>query len=120
MAPKAGARQPGPNQPADQRMRAARWDPSPPGDQIPDNRRRKAAKITRGVTMAGSMRPVPSVCATVQAEEQEGDEIEEGGPKHRQPRRQHPGGDDGGNGVGGVMQAVEKIEQQRHGDQAEQ
>lgn len=56
----------------------------------------------------------------MQAEEQEGDEIEEGRPRDRILRPQHPGGDDGGDGIGGVMQTVQEIEEQRDGDKADE
>ena len=56
----------------------------------------------------------------MQAEEQEGDEIEEGRPEHRILRPQHARRDDGGDGIGGIVQAVEEIEEQRDGDQADQ
>ena len=60
--------------------------------------------------MPASTMPVPTVSRDMQAEEQEGDEIEEGRPEHRILRPQHPGRDDGGDGVGGVVQAIEEIE----------
>ena len=56
----------------------------------------------------------------MQAEEQEGDEIEERRPGDRVLRPQHAGRDDGGDRVGRVVQAVEEIEGQRDGDQPDQ
>ena len=53
----------------------------------------------------------------MQPEKQEGDEIEEGRPGNRIFGREHAGGDDGGDGVGGVVQPVEKIKQQRDANQ---
>ena len=35
-------------------------------------------------------------------------------------RPQHPGRDDGGDRIGGVVQSVEEVEQQRDGDQSDQ
>lgn len=55
----------------------------------------------------------------MQAEEQEGDEIEEGRPCHRILRAQYTGGDDGGDGICGVVETVQKIEEQRDGDKAD-
>jgi len=56
----------------------------------------------------------------VQPEHQERDEIEERGPKHRELRPQHSGRDDGRDRIGGVVQAVQEVEQQSDGDQADQ
>jgi len=56
----------------------------------------------------------------VKPEHREGDEIEERSPEHRVMRPQHAGRYDGGDRVGGVVQPVEKIKQQRDGDQARQ
>ncbi|WP_240387213.1 hypothetical protein [Brevundimonas naejangsanensis] len=56
----------------------------------------------------------------MQAEEQEGDEVEEGRPPHRIDRRQDAGGDDGGDRVGRVVQAVQEVEQQGDADQEDQ
>ena len=66
------------------------------------------------------MMPVPMVWATLQAEHQEGDEIEERRPEHRILRPQHAGRDDGRDRIGGVVQSVEEVEQQRDGDQSDQ
>lgn len=56
--------------------------------------------------------PVPTVWAT--CEPQEGDEIEEGRPGDKDDLRpQHPGRDDGRDRIGGVVQAVQEIEQDR-------
>ena len=56
----------------------------------------------------------------MQAEHQKGDEIEESRPAHGITGRQHPGGDDGGDGIGRIVQTIEKIEEQRDGDEAGQ
>ena len=78
-----------------------------------------APKITRVDDMrvddAGAER-----LGDVQAEEQEGDEVEERRPGHRVARPEHARRHDGGDRVGGVVQAVEEIERQRDGDQADQ
>ena len=80
----------------------------------------RAPKITWASMTLGSTMPVPMVCGDVQAEHQEGDEVEERRPDHGVLRPQHAGRDDGGDRVGGVVQAVEEVEQQRDGDQADQ
>ena len=56
----------------------------------------------------------------VQAEHSEGDEIEEGRPEHGILRAQHAGRDDGRDRIGGVVQAIEEVEQQRDRDQNDQ
>ena len=50
------------------------------------------------------------------AEDEEGDEIEEGGPDDGLTRRQDPGRDDRGDGVGRVVHAVGEVEGQRDQD----
>ena len=56
----------------------------------------------------------------VQAEHGERDEIEEGRPDHGDLRAQHARRDDRGDRVRGVVQAVQEIEHQRDGDEADQ
>ena len=53
-------------------------------------------------------------------EHREGDEIEERRPEHRILRPQHAGRDDGRDRIGGVVQSVQEVEQQRDGDQSDQ
>ena len=50
------------------------------------------------------------------AEDKCGDEIPKGGPKDGVSGSQHASGDDGGDGVGGVMPAVGEIEGKSDGD----
>ena len=76
-----------------------------------------APKISRSVTTCDRDDAGADGVGDVQAEEQEGDEVEERRPGDGVARRQHPGGDDGGDGVGGVVQAVQEVERQRDGDQ---
>ena len=70
--------------------------------------------------MSGSTMPLPTVFGDMQPEEQERDEIEEGGPEHSKRGSQHPGRDDGRDRVCGVVQAVEEIEDERGRDQQDQ
>src|SRR5687767_15240448 len=56
----------------------------------------------------------------MQAKEQEGDEVEESRPSYRMLRFQDPCRHDGGDGIGGVVQAVEEVEEQSHTDQDDQ
>ena len=77
-----------------------------------------APKITRGSTTSADDDAGADGLRHVQAEEQEGDEVEERRPDHRVLRAQHARRDDGGDRIGGVVQAVEEIERERDGDQA--
>lgn len=53
----------------------------------------------------------------VQAEEEEGDEVEEGRLEDRVPRRKNARGDDCGDGIGGIVEAVDEIEHEGEDDQ---
>ena len=75
-----------------------------------------APKITCGVDDAGLDDAGADGVGDMQPEHQEGDEIEERRPQHRVLRAQHPGRYDGRDRVGGVVQPVEEVEQQRDCD----
>ncbi len=75
-----------------------------------------AAEDHLRVDDAGLDDPGADGVGDVKPEHQEGDEIEERRPQHRILRPQHPGRDDGRNRVGGVVQSVEEVEQQRDCD----
>ena len=79
-----------------------------------------AAKITLRIDDAGLDDAGADGLRDVEPEHQEGDEVEERRPKHRVLRPQHPGRHDGRDRIGGVVQSVEEIEQQRDGDEADQ
>jgi|SRR6185295_6923774 len=101
-------------------MRAARWYSCPPGDQVPDDSGRQGGKDDPR-RHDGWIDNAGTQCLRhVQTEEQEGEEVEERGPDDGGTWRQNPGGDDGGDRVGRIMQAVEEIEEKGDGDQAEQ
>jgi hypothetical protein len=46
-----------------------------------------------------------------QVEDEDRDEVEEGGEHHRLPGLEHAGGHDGGDRVRGVVEAVHEVEQ---------
>ncbi len=73
------------DQAADQRVRRARrGDAGPPGDQVPGDRaHQRAEDHLRSATRRGSTMPRADRVGHVQAEEQEGDEVEERRPHHR-------------------------------------
>src|SRR4029450_2051449 len=56
----------------------------------------------------------------VEPKHHEGDEVEERRPEHRVVRPEHPRRDDGRDRVGGIVQSVEEVEQQRECDQPDQ
>src|SRR6266540_2008123 len=56
----------------------------------------------------------------MRAEHQKGDEVEEGGPRHRMLRPQHARRHDGGDRIGSVVQAIEEVEGDRDQDQRDQ
>ncbi len=80
----------------------------------------RAAKITGVSITLGFDDAGPDGAGDVEPEHHEGDEVEEGGPEHRVMRPQHPRGYDGRDRIGGVVQSVEEVEQQRDRDQSDQ
>ena len=107
-------------QAADQRMAGGRRDAQPPGDQVPGDRPHQRAEDDLRVDDAGVDDALAHRFGHMQAEEEEGDEVEEGGPGDRILRFQHAGRHDGRDRVGGVVQAVQEIEQQGDTDQRDQ
>jgi hypothetical protein len=101
-------------------VRAARRDAEGPGDEVPGDRAGKCTEYDARVDDIGRHDADPDRLRHVRAEHQEGDEIEEGGPYDRLLRPQHPRGDDGGDRVRRVVQAVEEVERQRDHDQRDQ
>ncbi len=85
-----------------------------------------APNTTAGVTRSLSISPLPIVSATLcrswePGKRQEiGREVEEGGEGDRLDRAEQLGRDHRRDRIGGVMQAVQKVERQRQGDQADQ
>ena len=112
--------QAGAHEAADQGVRAARWDAERPGDEIPGDRACERAEDHPRIDDARGDDPGTERLSHLQAEEQKGDEVEEGRPGHRVMRPQHARGDDRRDRVGGIVHAVEKIEQEVDGDQADQ
>ena len=72
--------------------------------------------MTIGSTTVMSIRPAADRLGHGRAEDQEGDEIEEGGPDDGPLGAEDPGRDDRGHGVGRVVHAVGEIESQGDGD----
>ena len=53
----------------------------------------------------------------LELEDEDRDDVEEGGEQHRLLRLEHAGGDDGGDRVGRVVETVHEVEQHRQHDQ---
>ena len=66
--------------------------------------------MTSWVTTCEVDHPLADGLGHVGAQDEGGDEVEEGRPEHRLLRREHAGGDDGGDGVRGVVEAVQEVE----------
>jgi hypothetical protein len=105
------------HQAADQRVARRGWDAGQPGDDVPGDRAGERAEHQP----VGDLGDVDDAGADglghVQAEEDEGHEVEERGPGDGVAGAQHARGDDGGDRVGRVVQAVQEVERQRDGDQ---
>ena len=76
----------------------------------------RPARITEVVTIADVDHARPDGLGDGGAEHERGHEVEEGRPHHGLAGLQHARRDDGGNRVGGVVKAVDVIEDQRNGD----
>ena len=107
---------PAPTKSPDQGVRTAGRYPQSPGDQVPDDGAHQGGEDHLRIDDAGLDDPGADGIGDVKPEHQEGDEIEERRPQHRVLRPQHPGRYDGRNRVGGVVQPVEEVEQQRDCD----
>ena len=79
-----------------------------------------AAKITCASTTIGLDDAGADGVGDIDAEHPERHEIEERRPEHRILRTQHPGRHDRRDRIGGVVQPVEEVEQQRDRDQSDQ
>ena len=76
----------------------------------------KAARITSASTLSGCTMPLPIVRATLTPNPNARDEVEERRPDDGLRGAEHSGGDDGRDRVGGVVEAVNEVEEQRDGD----
>ena len=107
-------------QPADQGVAGRGWDAQPPGDEVPRYRPHQRAEDQLRVDDAGVDDPLAHRGRDMQPEEEESDEVEEGGPGDRIVRLENASRHDRRDRVGGVVQAVQEIEQQGDADQRDQ
>ena len=98
-------------------MGATRRDAVEPGDNVPDDSASECRKDNERVDDIGIDNAGAERLRDMQAEEKEGDEIEERRPEDSVLRPQDPCRNDGRDGVRRVVQTVEEIEEQRNGDQ---
>ena len=102
---------------ADQRMRRARRDAVPPGDAVPDDRADQRAEDDVMVDAARLDDALADGRGDAQVEDEDRDDVEEGGEDDRLLRLQHAGGDHGRDRVRGVVEAVHEVERDRQHDQ---
>ena len=102
---------------ADQRVRRARRDAVPPGDEVPGDRADQRAEDDVVVDDAGLDDALADRRRDAQVEDEDRDDVEEGGEDDRLLRLQHAGRDDGGDRVRGVVEAVHEVERDRQHDQ---
>ncbi len=111
---------PAPSRPPDQGMRAAGRHTSPPGDHVPGDRAHERGKDHSRVDDRRIDDARANRLGDVKSKKQECNEVEEGCPKYRRPGGQDTGGDNGGDRVGRIMQAVEKVENKGDDDKADE
>jgi hypothetical protein len=107
-------------QPADEGVRGRRGNTAQPGDHVPGDGAAKRPEDHGVRDDAGRNDALADRLGYVLAEDREGDEIEEGRPEDGVAGRQDAGRDDGRDGVGRVVQAVEEVERQCDRDQGDQ
>src|SRR6476659_8669193 len=101
-------------------MRARGRNAQPVGDELPGDGACQRAEDDTGVDNAGFDDAATHRLGDMQAEHEEGDEVEEGSPRHGMMRPQDTGRDDGGDRVGRIVHAVQEIEGDGDGDQRKQ
>ena len=98
---------------ADQRVRRARRDAVPPGQHVPGDGADQRAEHHVVVDDAGLDDALADGGGDTELEDEDRDEVEERREHHRLVRLQHAGGDDGGDRVRRVVEAVHEVERQR-------
>ena len=101
---------------ADEGVGGARRQAHEPGEEVPADGPEEGGEDDLGGHDRDVDHPRADRVGDARAEDEEGDEIEEGGPEDGLARRQDPGRDDGGDGVGRVVHAVREVERQRDED----
>jgi hypothetical protein len=105
---------------ADQRVGTARRNAGEPGQHVPHDGACERAEHHAGVDSACIHDAGAESIGDVEAEHQEGHEIEESRPEHRVSGLQHTRRDYRGDGICSIVQPVEKVEQQGDCDEGDQ
>lgn len=95
----------------------ARRDAVVPGDDVRGDGAEEGAEDEVVVNHPGIDDALADGAGHLELKDEERDEVEEGRPGNRLVGLQHFGGDDGGDGVGGIVEAVHEVEQQGDDDQ---
>ena len=109
----------GADQPADKRVRTARRDSRPQVIRFQMIAPINAPNTTPGSTTAGAIMPVPMVWATCRPKKRKAMKLKKAAQSTAALRRQNSRRDNGGDRVGRVMKAIEKIKDKCDGDEAE-
>jgi hypothetical protein len=110
----------GADQSADQRVRTARRNAAPPGNDVPGDSANQCAEDDVGVHDLRRDDSDADSSGDVNTENQEGNEIEERSPDYSIARSQHARRNQRRDRVCRVVQPVEKIKRQGHDNQADE
>ena len=101
-------------------MAGGRGDAFQPGQHIPEHRPDERAEDHGGGNDILVDDPATYRFGDVETDDPVGREVAGRGKDHRGDGRKQLGRDNRGDRIGGIVQAVEEIERQRHGDQADE
>ena len=87
--------------------------PEPERDQVPDDRAHQPGEDHANDEHVLLHDILGDRVGDMRAEDEERDEVEDRGPQHSDARAQHARRHDGGDGVGGVVEAVDEVEAER-------
>src|SRR5688572_11642885 len=87
-------------------------EPQIPGDEVPGDGAEQPAQDDVGVDDADIDQAFADRLCHRSAHGERGNEVEERCPDHRDPRSEHPGGNDSGYRVGAVVKTIDEIEDQ--------
>lgn len=97
-------------------VRRARGQAEYESERIPKNRAEQSCYQDQPVNEFQAHHSLTDGTCHGRTENEGGDEIPEGGPEYRAARAQDAGGNDGGDGIGGVMPTIGKVKGQRDHD----
>ena len=100
---------------ADQGVRGGRGQAPPPGEQIPDDGAEQPGQDDVLIDVFQANHAAADGLGDGSAEEKSSQKIKSRRPQHGEPGGQHARGDHGRDAVGGIVEAVEEVEDQ--GDQ---